>query len=285
MKFAAKALIGFLLWSGSGIFVMSLGAAETAFAPSRETLSWGRQVYQGNCAVCHGVAGDGNGSTASMFLIHPRDFRPGIFKYRSTPSGFLPTDGDLLRTVTLGLRWTAMIGRADLSDYDRRAVIQYSKTLSSRFSKEKAGTPIMDPPAPEKTQALLQLGKQMYTDAGCSDCHGAEGRGDGPSSKELKDDWGWPIAPTDLSWRPLKRGSDNNEIYLTLASGLSGTPMPSYADSLSSRELWALVYYLDSLVPPDHRLNPNQLLGEEQQGWMAVRMGGMMGGGMMRRSR
>ena len=57
--------------------------------------------------------------------------------------------------------------------------------------------------------------------------------------------------------------------------------MPSYADSLSSRELWALVYYLESLVLRDHRLDPNQVLGEEQQGWMAVRMGWTMGGGMM----
>jgi hypothetical protein len=59
--------------------------------------------------------------------------------------------------------------------------------------------------------------------------------------------------------------------------------MPSYADSLSSRQVWALVYHLESLVPRDHRLDPNQVLGEEQQGWMALRMGGMMGGGMMGR--
>jgi cytochrome c oxidase cbb3-type subunit I/II len=197
----------------------------------------------------------------------------------------LPTDSDLLRTVTQGLRWTAMIGRADLGENDRRAVIQYIKTFSSRFGAAKAGIPITVPPAPENTPQVLQLGKQLYGDAGCSDCHGAEGRGDGPSSTELKDDWGWPIRPTNLTWRPLKRGSDNRATYLTLVSGISGTPMPSYADSLSSRDVWALVFYLESLVPADHRLNPNQLLGEEQQGWMAVRMGGMMGGGMMRRPR
>jgi hypothetical protein len=62
---------------------------------------------------------------------------------------------------------------------------------------------------------------------------------------------------------------------------VTGTPMPSYASSLNSPQLWSLVYYLESLVPPDHRPDPNQILGEEQQGWNAVRMGGMMGGGMM----
>jgi len=285
MKIAATYLIGLLLWPGLISATNSAGAAEITASPSRQTLFLGQQIYQVNCAVCHGVAGDGNGSAASMFRIRPRDFRPGIFKFRSTPSGSLPTDSDLLRTVTQGLRWTAMIGRADLSENDRRAVIQYIKTFSSRFGEEKAGLPINVAPAPEKSQELLQLGKQLYADAGCSDCHGTEGRGDGPSSTELKDDWSWPIRPTDLTWLPLKRGSDSTEKYRTIVTGISGTPMPSFADSLHSRQVWALVYYLESLIPPNHRLNPNQLLGEEQQGWMAVRMGGMMGRGMMHRPR
>ena len=281
MKIAAGALIGLVLWPGFGFTLMSAGAAETETAPSRQTLYLGQQIYQVNCAVCHGVEGDGNGPAASMFRIRPRDFRTGIFKFRSTPSGSLPTDDDLLRTVTQGVRWTGMIGRPDLGDNDRRAVIQYIETFSPRFVKERPGKPIGVPAAPPKTQEILDQGKRLYKESGCNACHGEQGRGDGPSAGELKDDWGWPIWPSDLTWRPLKRGSDIRETYLTLVSGLSGTPMPSYADSLSSRELWALVYYLESLVPRDHRLDPNRVIGEEQQGWMAVRMGGMMGGGMM----
>jgi cytochrome c oxidase cbb3-type subunit 2 len=283
MKIAALSLIGLLFWTELVFTLKSAGAAEITTIASRQTLYLGQQVYQVNCAVCHGVGGDGNGPSASSFRIRPRDFRPGIFKFSSTPSGSLPTDGDLLRTVTQGLRWTAMIGRADLGENERRAVIQYIKTFSSRFNKEKPGKPITVPPAPAKTPQLLQQGKLLYADAGCSDCHGTEGRGDGPSSKELKDDWGWPIRPTNLTWQPLKRGSDSTEQYRTVVTGISGTPMPAFGDSLSSQQVWALVYYVESLVPPDHRLNPDQLLGEEQQGWMAVRMGGMMGRGMMRR--
>ena len=281
MKILAGAVIGLLLWPGFGFTLISAGAAETQTSPSRQTLYQGQQIYRVNCAVCHGVEGDGNGPAASMFRIRPRDFRSGTFKFRSTPSGSLPTDEDLLRTITQGVRWTGMIGRPDLRDNDWRAVIQYIKTFSPRFVKEKPGKPISVPAAPEKTQQILDQGKRLYKEVGCTDCHGEHGRGDGLSAAELKDDWGWKIWPSDLTWRPLKRGSDIKETYLTLASGLSGTPMPSYAASLSSRELWALVYYLESLVPRDHRLDPNRVLGEEQQGWMAVRIGGMMGGGMM----
>lgn len=278
MKITAGALVGLVLGSGFGFTLIAARAAET---PARQTLYLGQQIYEVNCAVCHGVKGDGSGPAAPMFRIQPRDFRTGVFKFRSTPSGSLPTDDDLLRAVTQGLRWTGMIGRPDLRENDRRTVIQYIKTFSPRFVKEKPGKPIDVPAAPEKTPQVLDQGKRLYKEAGCHDCHGEQGRGDGPSAGGLKDDWGWPSWPSDLTWRPLKQGSDTRETYLTLASGLSGTPMPSYADSLSSGELWALVYYLESLVPRDHRLDPNQLLGEEQQGWMALRMGGMMGGGMM----
>jgi hypothetical protein len=37
---------------------------------------------------------------AHMFRVPPRDFRQGLFKFRSTSSGSVPTDNDLLQTVT-----------------------------------------------------------------------------------------------------------------------------------------------------------------------------------------
>ena len=78
-----------------------------------------------------------------------------------------------------------------------------------------------------------------------------------------------------------------DDVYLTIATGLSGTPMPYTGGSLDREQIWSLVYYLDSLVPPEHRLAPGHPLGEEARGWMALRMGrmigGMMGPGMMHR--
>jgi cytochrome c oxidase cbb3-type subunit 2 len=218
---------------------------------------------------------------AHMFRIQPRDFSRGLFKFRSTPSGSLPTDEDLLQTVTQGLRWTGMVGRADIPEGDRKAVVMYLKTFSPRFSAERPAPPVAVPPPPPRSQDLLAKGGQLYRDAECGKCHGEAGRGDGPSAPGMKDDWGWPTQPSDLTWRPLKRGSALEAMYLTIATGLSGTPMPSYGDSLDSQEIWALVYYLESLVPNERRLSAMRILGEEQAGWMAVRMHGMMGPGMM----
>ena len=281
MKSFAASFLGLLLLLGFESHLV--GAEEQESSSSRQILRLGQEVYQVNCAVCHGVAGDGNAPAASMFAIRPRDFRAGIFKFRSTPSGTLPTDDDLLRTVTRGVRWTAMIGRPELPEYARRAVIQYIKTFSSRFAKEQPGKPVAVPAAPTQTANLVAQGQTLYDQLGCAACHGKTGQGNGPSAQGLKDDWGWTIWPSDLRWRPLKRGSDVREAYLTLLTGVSGTPMPSYGSSLDTQQAWALAYYLESLVPPDHRLDPNQnqFLGEEPRGWMVVRMGAMMGGGIM----
>jgi cytochrome c oxidase cbb3-type subunit 2 len=237
---------------------------------------WTRQIYEANCAVCHGDRGDGNGPAAGMFLTRPRDFRSGVFKFRSTPSGSLPTDEDLVWTITHGVRWTAMIARSDLSESERIGVMQYIKTFFPRFATE---TPrrLAPTPRPQKTSALLTQGRDLYRDADCIACHGEHGRGDGRSSADMKDDWGWPIVVGDLTWRPLKRGSALEQTYLTIAGGLSGTPMPAFGDSLNPNQVWSLVYYLESLVPAERRLAPGQLLGEEQQGRMALHMGGMMG--------
>jgi len=233
----------------------------------------GRRVYTAECAVCHGVNGDGAGLAAHMFRVHPRDFRRGIFKFRSTPSGSLPTDRDLLWIVTEGVRWTAMAGRRELAEADREAVVQYLKTFSPRFAMESPAQPVPVPRPPARSDALLERGKRLYIDAECGKCHGERGSGDGPSAEGQQDDWGWPTWPSDLTWRPLKRGSSPEEIYLTIATGLSGTPMPSYGDALESQDIWALVYYLDSLVPPEHRASPMLSLGEELIGWLVIRWG------------
>ena len=254
------------------------GAAEPSGAAQPAPVR-ARQLYEANCAVCHGVEGGGDGPAATMFITRPRDFRAGVFKFRSTPSGSLPTDDDLLRTITHGLRWTAMIARPDLSEAERRALVQYLKKFSSRFAEETPSKGIRLTPRPAKSGESIAVGERLYRDAGCDSCHGSRGRGDGPSAAEMRDDWGWPVKAGDLSWRPLKRGSALEQIYLTIATGLSGTPMPAFDESLEPAQIWGIVYFLETLVPLERRLRPERMLGEEPQGRMALHMGGMMGRG------
>lgn len=63
-----------------------------------------KRVFAQRCAVCHGPDGRGNGPAAPSLVPRPRDFTHGRFKYKSTPPGQPPSDADLIRTVSTGLR-------------------------------------------------------------------------------------------------------------------------------------------------------------------------------------
>jgi mono/diheme cytochrome c family protein len=170
-----------------------------------------------------------------------------------------------------------MIPQTHLPEDDRKAVVAYIKTLSPRFKEEAPEAPISIPPTPIQSAGVVEKGRNVYDAAQCWECHGREGRGDGPSARQLRDDWGLPILPTDLTRRPRKSGQMPLDLYRTIATGLNGTPMPSYFDSLSPDEIWSLVAYLESLPPASEAKNLSRAVGEEQGGIMAERMHGSLG--------
>jgi cytochrome c oxidase cbb3-type subunit I/II len=204
----------------------------------------GRAVYERRCVGCHGEQGDGNGPAATFLDPRPRNFTLGSFKFRTTPSGSLPTDGDLYRTLTRGVRWTAMPTWHELPGNDRVAVIAYLKTFSPRWKEERPEPPIVVGEPPPPTPALLARGKALYAQAKCAQCHAEDGRGDGPSATELRDDLKFPIRPTDFTRGQFKGGGDVTDIYRTMTTGLDGTPMPSFADAMTDDERWAISYHV-----------------------------------------
>src|SRR6266545_2958432 len=268
------------------VIVLGAGCKQARVARAETDLKLGERIYLGNCAACHGEKGTGKGPEADRLKTKPRDFTTGQYKFRSTPSGSLPRDEDIFRTVSRGVRTTSMLAQLHLSEKDRWAVTRYLKTFSDRFNSEKPLEPISVPVRPSFNAELVRLGKAKYEEAGCGACHGAQGRGDGPSVKELNDDSGNPISPTDLTPKPFKSGPEPQDLFQTISTGLNGTPMPSYADSLTAREQWALVSYVLSIATRDRPRAMMGLVGEEVQGMridMRAAMAGMMtDGGMMR---
>jgi len=221
--------------------------ADVEITADPATRERGRAVYARRCVGCHGRDGDGNGAAATFLSPRPRDFTAGIFKFRSTPSGSLPTDADLFRTVTRGVRGTAMPTWHELPADDRRAVITFIKTFSTRWRDEKPEPGGLPGIPPTVSARLLGRGRDVYRSAKCWECHGEQGRGDGPSAEQLRDDFDFPIRPTDFTRGQFKAGAAPADIFRAMTVGLDGTPMPSFADSLSDEERWALAYYVLSL--------------------------------------
>lgn len=221
-------------------------AQSTGAGDRARLLARGESVYVEQCVACHGQKGDGQGPGAYILFQAPRNFTLGAFKFRSTRSGAAPTDDDLFRTITQGIAGETgamMPSFAALPEADRRALVAVVKKFAGI---NKPGDPIRVPPEPARRD--LERGAKIYERLQCATCHGPDGKGDGPSSITLKDDQKRRIWTPDLTRGIHKRGDSATDIYLSFATGLDGTPMPSYADTASAEELWALTHYIQSLA-------------------------------------
>ncbi len=230
-----------------------LGPAALHAAPSAQQLEAGKKTYEKYCSQCHGDKGDGQGPAAAHLRPKPRDFSSGKFKLRTTPSGALPTDDDIRRVIRNGMPYTTMPAWPRLTDDEVTNVLQYVKSFYAGFADpNQAPKPIELPQAPPASKDSVEKGKQLYTSLGCVRCHGDAGRGEGPSAPTLKDDKGDPIRAADLTQRWTFRGGPRREdIFRTFSTGLNGTPMPSFFDSLKPEERWALTDYVYSLGDGD----------------------------------
>ena len=236
----------------------SLEVMDVTLPRSEEWIAHGKEVYERRCLGCHGADGDGNGPAATfLYNQRPRNFNNAVFKFRLTKES-IPTDGDLLRTISRGVRGTAMPPWYDLPLNDRLAVIQYIKYVLAVdrsdpskpyafFTEEPPGAPLYIGKPPPPTQQLLDRGKEVWEQAKCWECHGKTGKGDGEKAAGLKDDEEFTIVPADLTSGQFKSGPAVEDIYRTITTGLSGTPMPSYRDSFPDEDRWALAYYILAL--------------------------------------
>ncbi|HEX5219373.1 MAG TPA: c-type cytochrome, partial [Verrucomicrobiae bacterium] len=245
-------------------------------ASSRAAGNVGKTVYDQHCAACHAVNGDGNGPASVWLYPRPRNFSAGQFKIKSTPGQALPTDEDLLQSITRGLPGSSMPSFAYLAEQERRDVVQYVKQLTAytdqagkvinRFEEAAAAgllaKPVEVPPEPAAGVTELTLGREIYKKMQCALCHGETGAGDGPQVPTLKDTAGLPVRPRDFNTGLFRGGPTGRNLYLRINNGLPGTPMIPYGeDQLKPDERWALVHYVQSLRRTD--VSVNDLLAPE----------------------
>jgi mono/diheme cytochrome c family protein len=119
--------------------MLSLDLLKVAAGPAAEGKTPGKTgLYRQFCSNCHGETGQGRGTVAASQNPYPRDFRRGLFKYKSTPRNAKPTHGDLLRTVANGMPGTQMpFFKEQFSPDQIEAVTQYALYLSLRGELER----------------------------------------------------------------------------------------------------------------------------------------------------
>jgi mono/diheme cytochrome c family protein len=244
-------LRGYLLLGAlAALGTPSLAAPDLGSDQQREA---GRELYDQYCSQCHGAQGDGQGEAAPRVKPEPRDFTSGKYKFRTTPSGLLPTDADIAKVIKEGLPYTSMPGWPNFSPSQIQNIIYHLKTFSEDFADpEMYGDPIDVPEPPPSSEESIQHGRVVYEEQGCAACHGDQGRGDGRSALTLVDDWGKHIRPADMTQRwTFRGGPTRKDMFRTFSTGLNGTPMPSYFDSLQVEDRWDLVNYMESLGDGD----------------------------------
>ncbi|HEU4735157.1 MAG TPA: c-type cytochrome [Kofleriaceae bacterium] len=229
------------------MILLALCAWATPASPPQGLRGW--PLYERLCLACHGKAGDGHGPAAPYAWPAPRAFTRGELKWRSTPVGQPPTDEDVRTTILLGAPGTSMPGFAGtLSPAQLDDVVEVVRAFAP-VAWDGAARPIVlgPPPPPDPVR-----GAALWLAKGCPACHGAAADGRGPSSFALR------APPYDLRTvlhRPRAPGTDAYRAAAaqSIATGLAGTAMPSFAGTLAEADLWALADHVVAIAGPPGR--------------------------------
>ena len=221
-----------------------LGGGAASAAPPQTLPGW--PLYDRLCLACHGRTGDGHGPAAPYVTPAPRAFTRGELKWRSVPVGQPALDDDLRQTILLGAPGTAMPGfAATLGPAQLDDVIAVVRALSPP-PRPATAKPIAlgDPPPPDPVR-----GAALFAAKGCPACHGPAADGHGPTSFALRSP---PYNLTLGLHRPREPGDDaaRRAAAMSIATGLTGTAMPSFAGTIAEADLWALA---DHIVGVDAR--------------------------------
>ena len=254
----------------------SVGADEAPVDP-------GRQLYARHCAACHGEQGNGQGKAAAYLFPRPRDIRAGRFRLLST-SNNVPTREDLHAVLLRGMPGSSMPPWGHLLQQERDALVDevmrlridgareyYIKVLKEQddlTDEEIAEDDIQEeiqeyidnisipgessvvPDIGEPNEETLNDAKEVYAKAGCLQCHGKEGKGDGV--QKMIDDEGLPTAPRDFTVGIFKGGADPASMYRRIAYGMPGTPMPG-SRQLTPEQMMNLAHYIRSMSTEEQR--------------------------------
>lgn len=144
----------------------------------------GKRLFDGQCAVCHGIGG-GGGTGPSL---------------KRAKLERCPNNAALLEVIKEGIRGTQMPGAWQLSDNEAVLVAAYVRSLGKV--------------APEVVPGNAAHGAEVYRSAGCAGCHivAGAGMGFGPELTTI----GLSRGANNLKTSIVDPGADIDEAFLTV---------------------------------------------------------------------
>ncbi len=209
-------------------------------------------LYQNHCARCHGDTGEGDGVAYTMQRPWPRNFKTGIYKFRSTPLNSLPTLKDIEKTIAKGNLRTSMPPFESFLSADEISLLaKYVLNISQANSEVPIATQelfydeVLNQTNPSSTD--LEVGQQLFN-ANCVSCHGDDARGLGDLAGFLYDENNFWIQMPDLT-DPLAYGGGHEaaDIKMRMQAGIALSNMPVFNEALTMDEIDNIALYVKSL--------------------------------------
>jgi len=195
------------------IFSLLLTVSATVSEPSAPIA----ELYQSNCSVCHGDAGDGVSHASQGLNPPPKDF--------TSPEYALAVSPEVIATfIRKGKPGTAMIAwQSVLSEQDIKNLADYVMTRFVAPSR----------PGPAPTDEAFVLYQEN-----CSVCHGDDGIGAVWGQESLAS------APRNFRSDATRRELSRERMIAAVSFGKPGTPMPGFATQLEPRQIETVVDYV-----------------------------------------
>jgi cytochrome c oxidase cbb3-type subunit I/II len=173
----------------------------------------GRDIFQHNCAGCHGANADGKGVARPSLLPVPVDLHQDHY-----------SDAHLATILWDGVYGSAMPPWRQLDRSDLTAVTAYVRSLEAQVE-----------PVSMSSEELNAASKLFA--ANCVSCHGEDGAGDGAAAGGIK--------PSPVNFHV--RQPSPERARTVLERGIPGSSMPAWKNRLSEDDRHLLVRYVQRL--------------------------------------